>query len=186
MNAKTIPVLPLVALAVLMGVTRFQHFGSSINPPDASLAVFFLLGLIASWRWFPAYALLAGAIDYFAVTWGGVSDWCITPAYVFLLPTYAAMMAGGRWARRYRELRAAQLPPLAVAIAASVATAFAISNISFYFFSGYFGTRAFGEYLAGTLNYFPSYFAVTLGYIVAALVIARLARQLRSPRPAGA
>ncbi len=36
-------------LALAMLATRFHHFGSSMNLPDASLAVFFLLGLLSSW-----------------------------------------------------------------------------------------------------------------------------------------
>src|SRR5256886_818791 len=40
------------ALIALLAVTRIGHFGGIATPPDASLAVFFLLGLwVASPRW---------------------------------------------------------------------------------------------------------------------------------------
>jgi outer membrane cobalamin receptor len=31
-----------------------------------------------------------------AIMLGGVSDWCVTPAYGFLIPTYACLWYGGR------------------------------------------------------------------------------------------
>ncbi len=186
MNLNIARLLPLAALALLLAATRFQHFGSAVNLPDASLAVFFLLGLAAAWRWFPAYALAAAAIDYAAVTWGGVSDWCITPAYAFLLPTYAAMTAGGHWSRRFLVPRPASLMALALTAAATAVVAFAISNASFFFYSDYFAGLGFGEYLRRTAGYFPSYLVVTLGYIGAALAAAWLARSLRARRATGA
>jgi len=39
-------ILPAVALMLLMAGTRFHHFGSAVNLPDASIAVFFLLGFL--------------------------------------------------------------------------------------------------------------------------------------------
>lgn len=168
-------VVPL-SLALLMAATRFHHFGSSVSLPDASLAVFFLAGVFLSWRWFPAFVLLAGLIDYVAVTWAGVSDWCITPAYAFLVPTYAVMTLGGGWARRYAALRAADLPPMFMLAALSATAAFAVSNGSFYLYSGYFAGLSVSSYFAGTARYFLPYISAALVYIVLCLAGVRLAR----------
>jgi len=177
---RTVSFMSVAALAVLMLVTRFQHFGSSINLADASLAVFFLTGLFLSWRWFPVFALLAAGIDYAAISWAGVSDYCVTPAYAFLLPTYAAMTFAGQWARRYRALGIADLAPLATAAALGGVAAFAISNGSFYFFSGNFAGLSYADYLVRTAHYAVPYLGWALLYVAAGLVAVTLARRLRT------
>ena len=47
-NIQTRAIVIFVALATLMAATRFNHFGSAVSLPDASLAVFFLGGLYLS------------------------------------------------------------------------------------------------------------------------------------------
>lgn len=173
-------ILPAVALMLLMAGTRFHHFGSAVNLPDASIAVFFLLGFLLSWRWFPVFALLAAAIDYAATAWGGVSSYCITPAYAFLLPTYAAMTLAGMWCRRHRALGTADLAPLAVAAILGGVSAFLISNGSFYFFSGYFASMSYTEYLARTGQYAVPYLGWALLYIAAGLAVVMLVRRVRA------
>jgi hypothetical protein len=91
------------ALAALMAATRFEHFGSAISLPDASYAVFFLGGLYmarsvrASAAVFAALIIEAGLIDFYATSVQGISDWCMTPAYWFLIPTYGSLWFVGRW-----------------------------------------------------------------------------------------
>ena len=170
--------LPAIALAAFMIGTRFHHFGSAVNLPDASIAVFFLLGLLLSWRWFPVFALLAAGIDYAATTWAGVSDYCITPAYAFLLPAYAAVTFAGWWSRRHSALGRADLAPVAVAAVLGAVAAFVISNGSFYFFSGYFTDLSYAGYLAKTGHYAIPYVSWAMVYIIAGLVAIKLARRL--------
>lgn len=177
---RSVAFISIGALALLMLLTRFQHFGSSVNLADASLAVFFLAGLFLSWRWFPVFALLAAGIDYAAISWAGVSDYCVTPAYVFLLPTYAVMTFAGTWARRYHALRIADLAPLAAVTALGGVAAFAISNSSFYFFAGYFADLSFADYLARTARYAVPYLAWALFYVTTGLAVVTLARRLRA------
>ena len=183
---RTVSFVSVAALAVLMLVTRFQHFGSGINLADASLAVFFLAGMFLSWRWFPVFALLAAGIDFAVIGWAGVSDYCVTPAYAFLLPTYAAMMFAGTWARRYRALALADLAPLAAVAALGGVAAFAISNGSFYFFAGYFAGLSFADYLARTVHYAVPYLAWALFYVAAGLAAVVLARRIRAATAARA
>ena len=183
---RTVSFVSVAVLAVLMLLTRFQHFGSGVNLADASLAVFFLAGLFLSWRWFPVFALLAAGIDYAAIAWAGVSDYCVTPAYAFLLPTYAAMTFAGAWARRYRALRIADLASLAVVAALGAAVAFAISNASFYFIAGYFAGLSFADYLARTAHYVVPYLAWALFYIAAGLAVVTMARRIRAAAAARA
>ena len=180
MSLKLESVITPIILALAMLATRFHHFGSSVNLPDASLAVFFLLGLLGSWRWFPVFALLAGAIDYAAITWGGVSDYCVTPAYLFLLPTYAVMTAGGYLVRADGALRLRQIPFVALAALVSTVVAFVISNGSFYFFSEYFASLPLADYIGRTGKYFPPYLGYALLYIAAGVAVVKLVRVVRA------
>lgn len=176
--------LPVLALMLLMGATRFHHFGSSLNLPDASVAVFFLAGFLLSWWWFPAFALLAAGIDYAAIAGVGVSDFCVTPAYAFLLPTYAIMTFAGRWARRPSVIGVGVTTPtpitLALAAVLAAALAFVISNGSFYFFSNYFSNLSYADYLARTGHYAIPYISWTLFYIAAGLAVVKFAPKLRA------
>ncbi|WP_234406193.1 hypothetical protein [Methylobacillus glycogenes] len=54
--------------------------------------MFFLAGVYLRPVWaFPALLALAGGLDLAAVTWGGVDNFCTSPAYGFLLPAYGTL-----------------------------------------------------------------------------------------------
>lgn len=79
-------------LLLLMLVTRGHHFASVDALPSASWAVFFLAGLYLSrGLWFPIFLVLAATLDFAAIYWGGVSSYCVSPAYSFLLPAYGSL-----------------------------------------------------------------------------------------------
>jgi len=158
------------ALAALMAATRFHHFGSAMYLPDASLAVFFLGGLyLRRTVAFGAYIGLAALVDYVAIVHGGVSDWCVTPAYAFLLPACACLWWAGVWCSRHERHGWRGYARLAGALLVATVLAFLISNASFYGLSGYFGELSLAEYAARVAKYFPSYLASTMAYVAAAL-----------------
>ncbi|MCS6947568.1 MAG: hypothetical protein NZM12_08130, partial [Steroidobacteraceae bacterium] len=119
--------LVLLALSLAMLATRVEHFGTAVRLPDASLAVFILAGWAGGG--IVAYAILlalAVGIDLWAVTFGGVSADCITPAYPALALAYGVLFGFGR-AVRDRAVSWKLLP----ALVGVLALAFAISNLSF-------------------------------------------------------
>lgn len=169
------------ALVLLMAVTRGSHFGSSSYLPDASLAVFLLAGFFLArlgWLAMLAFGFLlleAGGVDYYAINVAGVSDWCVTPAYWFLIPTYASMWLGGRWftARQQNTLRSLALFGGVSWLATTVA--FLISNGSFYLLSGRYSEMGVAEYAGRVAQYYPPYLTGSLMYLaLAALVYALL------------
>lgn len=164
------------ALVALMAATRFHHFGSALSLPDASLAVFFLAGLmVAGTPWFFALLLAeAGLIDYLAIRFGGVSDWCVSPAYLFLAPTYAAMWLGGRVARRYVPCSAVSLLTVGGILFAATGIAFLISNSSFYLFSGRYDGLGWAEYAAAVAPYYAPYLSGAFFYSAAGYAAALL------------
>src|SRR5688572_6444331 len=117
-----------LALALLMAATRFYHFGTATHLPDASLAVFLLAGFyLRRWSLFAAYIAEAALIDYLAIAYGGVSDWCATPAYVFLVPAYASAWCAGAWYARRFAAEWRTLGALFSALLAGVSVWFLIS-----------------------------------------------------------
>ncbi|PPD29851.1 MAG: hypothetical protein CTY19_16765 [Methylomonas sp.] len=156
-----------VALMALMAATRFHHFGTSFALPDASLAIFFLAGLYLGGGYLFAVLLLeAGLIDYLAITKLGVSDFCVSNAYGFLIPTYAAMWLGGTWCRQFENLKLSTLAKRFAALVVATSSAFLMSNGSFYWLSGRYPDPNWTQYLERFANYYPAYMGNTLLYVV--------------------
>ncbi|MGH8532243.1 MAG: hypothetical protein ACREV1_05785 [Gammaproteobacteria bacterium] len=145
-----------LTLALFMAATRSHHFAATLHLPDASWAVFFLAGFYLRPLWmFPALIALAGMSDYVAIAWFGVSDFCASPAYGFLLPAYGALWIAGRWyAGRYR-FALSTLIPLGGSVVIGAAVCELISSGGFYFFSGRFAETSLVEFGLRLGKYFP-------------------------------
>jgi hypothetical protein len=169
-----------LALAALMAATRGQQFAPlGQHLPDASLAVFFLAGFYLGSGWgFLGLFAFATVIDLTAIGWGGVSGYCLTPAYWLLVPAYGAVWAAGRWyAGRHRE-SVSTLPVLGGALLAGGVAAELFASGGFYLFSGRFAevslvglAHSLVDYLPGTLLALFAY--VGLGAIVHLSLISR-------------
>jgi hypothetical protein len=176
-NIQTRSIAIFILLAALMAATRFNHFGSAVFLPDASLAVFFLGGLYLarsarlSMAAFIALILEAGLIDYYATSIQGTSDWCMTPAYWFLIPTYGSLwLVGRRFALRH-TMEGKGLIALALAAWAVSSFAFVFSNATFYLFSEHFADMSAVEYTSRVAQYYASYVSVALLYIACAVAV---------------
>lgn len=155
----------LVGLAALMVATRFHHEGGPFTLPDASLAVFFLLGWYS--RRLPVFAgflLLAFVVDYLAIACLGVSGYCVSPAYAFLVPTYGVMWGAGRWAGRTASLDGRAFGRFLAALTSATTVAFLISNWSFFFWSSRVNGVSWADYAIGIGDYYPAYLAAALLY----------------------
>jgi len=165
------------ALAALMAATRFEHFGSAVSLPDASYAAFFLGGLYmarsvrVSAAVFAALIIEAGLIDLYATSVQGVSDWCMTPAYWFLVPTYGSLWFVGRWFALRNEMEGRGLVGLALAAWAACSFAFVFSNATFYLFSERFDAMSATEYASRAAQYYGPYVMAALLYIACAVAL---------------
>lgn len=162
----------LLILAVLLASTRNHHFASYTHLPDASWAAFFLAGFYFR-RVRELVLLLAVAviIDYVAISGFGISDACISPAYVFLLPAYGTLwMAGDLYARYYRFEPETLLPLTGFAFLGTAACEL-LSSGGFYFFSGRFAETSLAGFSDRWLNYFPQSLQGMTFYLTFALVI---------------
>ncbi len=165
------------ALAVLMLFTRSHHWASIHSLPDASWAIFFLLGVYVRALWVvPVLIAASVVIDYVAITWGGVSDFCVSPAYWLLIPAYLVLFAGGRFYARGHRLSLLGLARLVGVALAVVVVAELLTSGGFYFFSGRFAEPTLAGFVPRFEQYFPRMlgtFALYLG--VAATVHVALA-----------
>jgi hypothetical protein len=162
-----------VALTAVLAATRVGHFGGIAMPPDATLAVFFLLGLwLTSPRWLALALLSAAAVDALAIA-RGASSYCITPAYPLLVPTYAALWGAGCVTRVYARLLSVQLRGLALtaALFCGVTVAFVVSNAGFYTLSGYFQVMPAADYARAVSQYFVPYLETAVVYVVIAIAV---------------
>ena len=176
-NTQQRSVAIFAALAALMAATRFDHFGSAVSLPDASYAIFFLGGLYiarsarASAAAFAALIIEAGLIDYYATSIQGISDWCMTPAYWFLVPTYGSLWFFGRWFALRHAMEGRGLIGLALVAWAACSFAFMFSNATFYLFSERFATMSAAEYASRVVQYYGSYVSVALLYTACAVAL---------------
>ena len=168
--------LPLFLIA-LMIMTRFHHFGDVLHLPDASLAVFFFAGLYRKKALLGFLLIMAGLIDYIAIK-NGTSDYCVSAAYMFLIPTYATMWLGGRYCSTFKTLQASDLVKSVGLLMLAATSAFVISNGSFYVLSGKFDALSFLEYVARVEQYYLPYVASTLFYGMAGLAALKLIKLL--------
>ena len=177
LQAEYLPI-PLIALMVL---TRFHHFGDVLHLPDASLAVFFFAGFYRKNAFFGFLLALAALIDFVAIE-NGTSSWCVSPAYVFLIPTYAVMWFAGRYCSTFKAMNIAELAKSAGLLILATSAAFAISNGSFYLFSGRYEDVSLAGYLVRVAQYYPSYVGAAMIYAVAGLSIVKLFKSLPETR----
>lgn len=187
-NSRNVAVIA-ATLAVLMGITRFSHLGTAIYLPDASMAVFFLGGLyVRRHLAFLGYAALAGALDFVSVRYAGTGDFCITPAYSFLLPAYAVLWYAGRlYAGRLQATAGSLAVAAGVALLASTLS-FVISNGAFYWLGGRYADPHVAEYVARLMFWAPLFVRTAMAYVVVALAVhlaAARALDLRHRRAAG-
>lgn len=180
----------LLSLAALMAFTRSSHFGSSIHLPDASLAVFLIAGFLLprfnllALAVFGLFLLEAGSVDYYAIHMAGVNDYCFTPAYWFLIPTYAAMWLGGRWIAQHQQNSVQGALQFAGVAALSTTLAFIISNASFYLLSGKFAEMGAFDYATAVSKYFAPYFSSSMMYLAIAALIYAASNRLFATRHA--
>ncbi|MCG6117377.1 MAG: hypothetical protein MEQ07_04170 [Aquimonas sp.] len=178
-------------LAAWMLLTRLPDLSQLVHLRDASMAVFFIGGLlIGRALGFGALLALAVGIDLLVFARIDALHLCFTPAYAFLLPAYALLWWAGRafgLLADSRELPALGFLALGLGVAVLAALgSFVLSNGSFYLFSGAFAELSFGGFASQFLRYAPSFVGMGVGWIALGLLTCALARARAraEPRPA--
>ncbi len=152
----------LIATALLLMLvgTRGHHFASLHHLPSASWAVFFIGGLYLARRgWFALLMASAVTLDLLAVTFGGVDNFCVSPAYPALLAAYGSLWLAGRQAAQALSISGFSGRALLVCsgwLLAGFACCELLSSGSFYLFSGHFSQPSLSEFGQRLLAYGPA------------------------------
>lgn len=145
-----------LTLGLLIIVTRGHHFATLQWLPGATWAAMFIAGVyLRPTAALAALLMLTWLLDFAAFRWGGASGFCLTPAYLFLLPAYSALWLAGRWYRSQHQFAWRSLALLCLTVLIGSATCEIFSSGGFYFFSGRFDNPTlvtFGERL---VHFFP-------------------------------
>ncbi|SFW75321.1 hypothetical protein [Luteibacter sp. UNCMF366Tsu5.1] len=161
--------------AVVMIGTRFHHFGDALHLPDASMALFFLGGIyLRKHLAFVAFVVLSVLVDWYSVSYAGVSDFCITVAYAFMPLAYAVLWYAGRLlAPRYDgSLRSHALVFAGLLVSATLS--YAVSNGAFYWLGGRYAAPHMTEYVQRFVQWAPLFVRAAAGYVLVAQVIQAL------------
>jgi hypothetical protein len=177
-------------LLLLMAATRFSHAGGAGLLPDASWAVFFLGGfyLARDWRWALATLLLAlVAVDYLAIRYYGISNYCATLAYWFIVPGYSVLWLGGAWLRGHYGQVPLDLARLGASLVLSVTLCFLITHSAFYWLGGRVEHPTIIEWWSVFVAWYGLFLAVPSAYVgLAALLHVALTRRARGVAPLAA
>lgn len=154
--SKTNQIIIGIVLAALVIVTRGHHFASINVLPSASIAAFFLAGVYLRPMWvFPALLALCAGLDFSAITVGNTSDFCVTPAYGFLLPAYGSLWLAGRWFAQRYSFSFKTLAPLGGSMLVAAIVSEVLSSGGFYFFGGRYADPTIAEFGNRLVKYFP-------------------------------
>lgn len=161
-----------IVLSILMWATRDHHVATVTHLPDASWAIFFLLGFYFRQRLLlPLFLAEAALVDYVAITQFGIDDYCVTSAYAFLLPAYSSLWLAGRWYAARHQFHARSLPLFAAAVLTGTAACELVSSGGFYFLGGRFANASLTEFSSRLMQYFPGNLESAALYLgVAALI----------------
>jgi hypothetical protein len=171
------------ALAVLMAVTRSGHIGTAWSPPDASWPVLYLAGFYfgRQWRWaLPTLLCTAIVVDFIVIKDFGVSSYCVTAAYAFILPAYSLLWLGGAWLRRQYHHQILDLVRCAASLGVAASLCFLVTNASFYWLGSRVPDPTFTGWWASCARWYPDFLGVSFTYIaIGAVLQAAFARPAR-------
>jgi hypothetical protein len=169
LSTQSLAIAFVIALMVI--ATRGNHFAAIDFLPSASYAAFLIAGYyLRSTIMFVALLALCAGLDMAAVTWGGVSNFCVTPAYGFLLPAYGTMWLAGRWLADNTSWAFSSLFKLTGVVLAASAIAELFSSGGFYFFGGRYPDPTFAEFVPRLVKYFPKQLEAIAFWVVVALI----------------
>jgi len=160
----------IFALSAIMWLTRGHHMASLAHLPDASWAIFFIVGFyFSSFAVVGLFLAQAFLIDYLVVTQMGIGQSCFTVAYSFLLPAYLSLWFAGRWLEKHYVLNLSSFKNFLFSAIAGTIVCELISSGSYYFFNVP-GQASFAEFAGRIIQYLPYALEITMGYLFVALV----------------
>ncbi|SDD46914.1 hypothetical protein [Aquimonas voraii] len=172
------PLLTVAALGLWMLLTRLPEASQWLHLRDASLAVFFLGGLLLrSPLAFAGFVALAFGIDAVVFARTDMLHLCLSPAYGFLIPAYGALWFTGRWLAPGTRMDTRGLVLTGAAGCAATVVSFAISNGAFYLLSGLFVDVSVSGFAEQFMRHAPGFVLTGWAWIAVGLCLIRLSRR---------
>jgi len=169
----------LFSLVLLIARGVYPYMPGYLKP---CWAVFFLTGMYLSSGWaFLAMLALVICVDAYVEAGPGLNFFrsCMTRAYIFLAPAYAALWWAGDWYSRHHSLEQLSFVHLYLSLIAGATVAQLLSSGGFYFFSGYFPQPNLREFAQRERAFYPRYLATAICYVAIACVVHLVAMTLR-------
>lgn len=168
--------VPITLIGLIL-LTRFNHFGDHVYLPDATLSALFLGGLLVpNMRWFWLAIGAAIAVDFYALGFVGISDYCMSLGYWGLIPTYAAVWAAGRWLAKNKQNTVTQM----VVACGTFSVAFVLSNAFWYAFSDKVASMSVLQFSQAVSKYYLPYLGYAMMYLGIAWCIAQIIATAKS------
>ncbi len=168
------PLILFALLSLVMLATRFLHDGDVGLLPDASWAVFCIGGfyLARHRRWALALLLIeAVGVDGIAFRYFGLSNFCTTLAYWFIVPAYSMLWLGGAWLRRHYQQRPIDLVRLSASLVVSVTACYLITHSAFYWLAGRVEHPSMTEWWSELRRWYGLFLGVTSVYVALAVLV---------------
>jgi len=159
-------------LMLMMLVTR-PHMLAHLQ--DASWAIFILLGFyVRSHIGFVVFMVTAFVIDLAVVEYTQIDNYCMTPAYPFIIPAYAVLWGAGQWLARQHQVHGSYQKTLfhgVIAAALAITVCFGITNIGFYWFSEHFESMSLLAYANDVAKYLVAFMQTSFFYLAVAALM---------------
>lgn len=164
----------ILILMSLMLITRGHSnpLNTLIHLPDFTLPALFIAGVYLRNLLIPLSMIaLAMGIDWYVISYNGVSNFCITDAYMMLIPAYMAMFIGGNL---LNSLAINSIGSLAKVFFVVMITGFIewfISSASFYWMAPYFTDPNWAGFMPRIEKYAPGAMLNLMKWMVAVVVV---------------
>lgn len=160
----------IFVLSAMMWLTRGHHLATLAHLPDASWAIFFVVGFyFSSFAVIALFLAQAFLIDYLVLTQLGIGQSCFTIAYSFLLPAYLSLWFAGKWLSERYALNLSGFKNFIFAAVSGVVVCELISSGSYYLINVP-GSASFSEFMSRQALYLPHALLNAMGYLMLALV----------------
>lgn len=160
----------IFVLSAMMWLTRGHHLATLAHLPDASWAIFFVVGFyFSSFAVIALFLAQAFLIDCLVLTQLGIGQSCFTFAYSFLLPAYLSLWFAGKWLSERYALNLSGFKNFIFAAVSGVVVCELISSGSYYLINVP-GSASFGEFMSRQALYLPHALLNAMGYLMLALV----------------
>lgn len=164
----------VLILISLMLITRGHNnpLNTLVHLPDFTLPALFIAGVYLRNILIPIFMIaLAMGIDWYVITYNGVSDFCVTDAYMMLVPAYMAMFIGGNALNSLTVNSTGSFIKIFSVVMITGFISWFVSSASFYWMAPYFIDPNWAGFVPRVEKYAPGAMLNLAKWMVAVVVV---------------